>query len=74
MLLDCLMYRLERKIVKIIDEKCVRCELCVDNCQKGAIIVEKSNGKKVKIDVEICSLCGTCLLVCPVSAVTLCVF
>ncbi len=68
------MYKLEKIMLKIIDEKCKKCELCVDNCQKGAIIVEKnSNGKRIKIDVEICSLCGTCILLCPVSAITLCV-
>jgi len=68
------MYRLVKIRPVIIDEKCKRCELCVDNCQKGAIMIEKDDGKKIKIDVEICSLCGTCVLVCPVSAIRLCVF
>src|SRR4030043_461615 len=58
-----------RKIVRIDEEKCNGCGLCIPNCAEGAIqIVE---GKAKLISDKFCDGLGACLGNCPQDAITI---
>ncbi len=53
----------------VIDEdRCIACANCQKICEYGAIIIEKS---KAKVDSTLCKGCGTCLVECPATAITM---
>lgn len=58
-----------RSIVKINEELCNGCGLCVTPCAEGAI--ELVNGKARVIREELCDGAGFCLAVCPTGALTI---
>lgn len=47
--------------IKIIEEKCIGCKLCIKVCPYDAIIVEE---KKAVIDLDKCTYCGICVSAC----------
>ena len=49
--------------VKLDQEKCVKCRLCIRNCPVGAI------SDQFVIDNAKCTRCNTCIDVCPKHAV-----
>lgn len=57
-----------RKIVKIDQEKCDGCGLCVPSCAEGAIKIV--NGKAVLAADNLCDGLGACLGECPRDAIT----
>lgn len=57
-----------RSIVKIDEELCTGCGLCVTPCVEGAI--EIVNGKARVMKEELCDGAGFCLAVCPEGALT----
>jgi len=57
-----------RSIVKIDEEKCTGCGLCVTPCAEGAI--EIVDGKARVVKEELCDGAGFCLAVCPEGALT----
>ncbi|BCS56068.1 ATP-binding protein [Geobacter sp. SVR] len=57
-----------RKIVKIDQEKCDGCGLCVPSCAEGAITIV--NGKAVLAADNLCDGLGACLGECPQDAIT----
>ena len=57
-----------RKIIKIDEEKCVGCGLCVTACHEGAI--EMINGKAKLTREDYCDGLGDCLPACPVDAIS----
>ncbi|MFZ5646833.1 MAG: ATP-binding protein [Bacillota bacterium] len=59
----------KRKIVKIDQEKCTGCGLCVSPCAEGAI--EIRDGKARVIRDELCDGAGFCLGVCPEGALSI---
>lgn len=54
--------------IKILNDKCVGCTLCVKACPFGAISMQ---GKKAVIDLSTCTLCGACVPVCKFNAIEL---
>jgi MinD superfamily P-loop ATPase len=55
--------KIKRQIVRIDEEKCNGCGLCVSPCAEGAI--EIIDGKARVIKEELCDGAGFCLGVCP---------
>jgi len=59
----------KRKIVKIDEEKCTGCGLCIQNCAEGALQIIDGKARLVK---EIyCDGLGACLGHCPEGAITI---
>jgi len=58
-----------RKIVKIDEDKCDGCGLCVPDCAEGAIQV--IDGKAKLLAENLCDGLGACLGVCPQDAITI---
>ena len=58
-----------RKIVKIDEDKCDGCGLCVPDCAEGAIQV--IDGKARLLAENLCDGLGACLGVCPKGAITI---
>lgn len=57
-----------RKIIRIDQDKCNGCGLCVSACHEGAIGME--DGKAVLLRDDYCDGLGDCLPVCPTEAIT----
>ncbi|MBW2504409.1 MAG: 4Fe-4S binding protein [Deltaproteobacteria bacterium] len=60
---------MKRQIVKIDEEKCTGCGLCVPACAEGAI--KMVDGKARLIADNLCDGLGACLGDCPVDAITI---
>jgi len=59
----------KRKIVKIDEEKCTGCGLCIPNCAEGALQIVDGKARLVK---EVyCDGLGACLGHCPEGAITI---
>jgi len=56
-----------RKIVKIDEEKCTGCGLCIPNCAEGALQI--INGKARLVSEKFCDGLGACLGHCPEDAI-----
>jgi electron transfer flavoprotein alpha subunit len=51
--------------VKIISEECVGCEMCIDSCPYGAIVMKDNKA----VITEDCTSCGACESICNFSAI-----
>jgi ferredoxin len=60
---------MKRKIIKIEEEKCNGCGLCIPNCQEGALQV--IDGKARLISDLFCDGLGACIGHCPEGAITI---
>jgi len=58
-----------RKIVRIDEEKCNGCGLCVPSCEEGAIQI--IDGKARLVEDRLCDGLGNCLGECPQDAITI---
>ena len=52
--------------IRILDDKCVGCGLCIKACAFDAIHMED---KLARIDLDQCTLCGACVDVCKFDAI-----
>jgi NAD-dependent dihydropyrimidine dehydrogenase PreA subunit len=59
----------KRQIIKIDQEKCDGCGLCVPSCAEGAIVIV--DGKAQLLAEKYCDGLGACLGQCPVGALTI---
>lgn len=59
----------KRQIIRIDEELCNGCGICVTPCAEGAI--EIINGKAKVVREELCDGAGFCLAVCPVGALSI---
>ncbi|MCJ7782732.1 MAG: 4Fe-4S binding protein, partial [Desulfobacterales bacterium] len=57
-----------RKIVRIDEEKCNGCGLCIPNCAEGALQIV--DGKASLMSEKFCDGLGACLGHCPEDAIT----
>jgi len=57
---------MKRKIIRIDEEKCTGCGLCIPNCAEGSL--EIRNGKAVLVKEALCDGLGACLGHCPEGA------
>lgn len=60
---------MKRKIIKIDEEKCDGCGLCLPNCPEGALQV--IDGKVRLVSDLYCDGLGACLGHCPLDAITI---
>lgn len=60
---------MKRNIIRIDEEKCNGCGLCVNACHEGALVLE--NGKAKLISESYCDGLGNCLPECPTNAITI---
>ncbi|MHB9004356.1 MAG: ATP-binding protein [Coriobacteriia bacterium] len=58
-----------RQIVRIDEDLCTGCGVCVSPCAEGAIVMVDGKAKVVR--EELCDGAGFCLGVCPTGALTL---
>ncbi|KYH42290.1 MAG: hypothetical protein AYL33_003310 [Candidatus Bathyarchaeota archaeon B63] len=58
-----------RKIVKIDEEKCNGCGLCIPNCPEGALQI--IDGKAKLVSEVYCDGLGACIGACPQGAITI---
>ena len=58
-----------RKIIKIDEEQCNGCGVCVPACAEGALQIV--DGKAKLISEKYCDGLGTCLKECPQGAITI---
>jgi ferredoxin len=56
-----------RNIVKINEEKCNGCGLCIPNCAEGALQI--IDGKAELVSDKYCDGLGACLGTCPMDAI-----
>lgn len=58
----------DKDLIKIFNEKCAGCTLCVKVCPFGAVDMK---GKKAVIDLGKCTLCGACVDECKFDAIVI---
>jgi len=63
------MARIKRKIIRIDEEKCDGCGLCIPSCPEGALQIVDGKAKLVK--ENFCDGLGACLGECPQGALTI---
>ncbi|MGE5197424.1 MAG: ATP-binding protein, partial [Deltaproteobacteria bacterium] len=59
----------KRKIIKIDEDKCNGCGLCISNCKEGALQV--IDGKARLVNEFACDGLGACIGHCPQGAITI---
>ena len=59
------------KKAKIVEDECIACDRCIEECRFDAIAYPASkNGNVPFVDPIFCEGCGVCVRVCPVEAIS----
>lgn len=71
---SCATENLPRGFVKILEEACKGCALCLDVCPRNALGLSDHLNRRghrfaVQIDLEACTGCALCYIQCPSSAI-----
>lgn len=54
----------------IIDlQKCIGCQICIENCPENALLYDDTT-EKVELNADFCKGCGICENECPQKAIT----
>ena len=53
--------------IRVLDDRCVGCRLCVKDCPYAAIQVDDT--RVARIDLARCTLCGACVQACKFDAI-----
>jgi len=56
--------------IKIDEEKCNNCELCVSACPIPCFEIERETRKIVIVNLKECLVCKNCEQTCPAKAIT----
>ncbi len=59
---------MQESLIKVLEDKCVGCGLCIKACPFGAITLKD---KLAVIDLNRCTLCGACVEACKFDAIEL---
>ena len=59
---------MKRKIIKIEEEKCIGCGVCIPDCPEGGL--QLIDGKARLISDLFCDGLGACVKICPTGAMT----
>ena len=57
-------YRTEKVIIRVREDWCKGCEICVQVCQKKCLAMD-GRGKVTVVNPEACNKCLLCDLLCP---------
>jgi len=60
---------MSQEAIRVLDEKCVGCRLCIKACPFGAITV--GDDRIARIDLTRCTLCGACVQACKFEAIAM---
>lgn len=63
------MNKILRNIIKLDEDRCGGCGICILDCPKGALRLE--DGKARLVDERLCDGLGICLKCCPTSAISI---
>lgn len=66
----CRVYTTEKVTIKILEEWCKGCEICVDVCKKHCLAMDILGKVKV-VNVEACNKCLLCDVLCPDFAIAI---
>ncbi len=57
--------------VKVDEDKCIGCKICITTCPDPNVITFRKHDKKVEINDSRCKSCELCVVRCPKGALEL---
>jgi len=60
----CTAYTTDKVTIKVLEEWCKGCEICVEVCKKHCLAMDV-HGKVKVVNIEACNKCLLCDLLCP---------
>ncbi|MFQ5847914.1 MAG: ferredoxin family protein [Candidatus Methylomirabilales bacterium] len=66
----CKIYTGEKVTIRVLEEWCKGCEICVEVCKKHCLAMD-GLGKVMVVNLEACNKCLLCDLLCPDFAISI---
>jgi NAD-dependent dihydropyrimidine dehydrogenase PreA subunit len=66
----CKVYTTEKVTIRVLEEWCKGCEICVEVCKKHCLAMD-IRGKVKVVNLETCNKCLLCDLLCPDFSITI---